>query len=378
MTTLLSLAQGGQLRVGQAKRLPPYMQTPHLGRLELLTTLAVELNFLREVDNGLYRPTRAAVGWLQTSRENQLRALTDAWMTSAWNELRHMPTIQCEGSGWQNDPTAARAAVIDLLSPSEKWNGLQTLTAQIKKHNPDFQRPNGNYDAWYIRDTLSGTYLRGFENWDQVEGRLIYYILQTPMHWLGLIDTAEEQYRLTPRGIAWLEQNEAPSDQHQQAPPVVINADASLTISQHTDRYKRFQASRIAQMMPLAAQQTAGKIVYNYRLTPASLTTARENKITPDRVIQFLQEASGNDLPNSTKRAITRWSEKGGEGRLERVVILRVASAEILDTLRQQAKTRPYLGESLGDLSAVVLEADWQELCAAAAQLGLLLEPPTK
>src|SRR5579859_5992190 len=38
----------------------------------------------------------------------------------------------------------------------------------VKEEEPDFQRPAGNYDSWYIRDAQSGEYLRGFESWDRV------------------------------------------------------------------------------------------------------------------------------------------------------------------------------------------------------------------
>lgn len=376
VTTLLSLAQAEQLRVGHAELLPPYMQNGSLHRLELLTTLAVEMNFLREVGDGLYRPTRAAVGWLQQDRESQLRALAEAWATSAWNELRHMSTLQCEGSGWQNDPISARTALIDTLKIDSSWYSTSNLNSVVKQNNPDFQRPNGNYDAWYIRDTISGHYLNGYESWDLVEGRLLEYIIKTPMYWLGLADKSEELFRLTPRAIAWLGETAVPTSQAVQSPPIVVNADSSLQISQHVERYKRFQASRIATMMPLPQTAVQDEIIYQYRLTPQALNQARENKITPERVITFLTEASGQPLPASTRRAIIRWGEKGTEGRVEAVLVLRVGSADILETLRQQAKTRPYLGESLGDLSVVVLEKNWEPLCSAAAQLGLLLEPP--
>ena len=297
MTTLLSLAQAGQLRVGHADLIAPYMQIASLSRLELLTTLAVELKFLREVDDGLYRPTRAAVGWLQQQREEQLRTLAVAWSTTAWNELRHMPTIQCEGNSWQNDPTSARAALLNILKHTTDWYALEDTIDVIKQKNPDFQRPNGNYDTWYIRDTASDTYLNGFEHWPQVEGRLIAYLVTTPMHWLGLTDIGEESYRLTPRALAWLNKDTVPDQPPTATPPLmIIDGNARLTLSQHVNRYKRFQASRIATMMPLSPNQTAGAIIYNYRLTPKSLASAKENSITPDRVIQFLEEASGGRI----------------------------------------------------------------------------------
>jgi hypothetical protein len=90
--------------------------------------------------------------------------------------------------------------------------------------------------------------------------------------------------------------------------------------------------------------------------------------------LQFLEDASGRPLPMSVKRAISRWAERGTEGRLETAVVLRVREAAILETLRANPRTRPFLGESLGDLAVMVRLDDWEGLREATAQLGLLLD----
>ena len=95
-------------------------------------------------------------------------------------------------------------------------------------------------------------------------------------------------------------------------------------------------------------------------------------------MLEFLQEASGRPLPASVRRAVERWAENGLEGRLESVVVLRVRDAQILETLQSNPKTRPYVGERLGDLAAIVTAGDWQKLRQATAQLGLLLDAPEK
>jgi hypothetical protein len=151
--------------------------------------------------------------------------------------------------------------------------------------------------------------------------------------------------------------------------PIVVEPDGRLIVPHNADRSQRFQTARIAEAEPVANGRP-----YAYRLTPKSLAQAKEQKITPDRVLQFLEKASGRPIPASVKRAITRWDENGVEGRLEQVVVLRVREASILDTLRQNPKTRHLIGEALGDLAASVRLADWDELRLAVAQLGLILD----
>ncbi|NLF67241.1 MAG: hypothetical protein GX579_21845, partial [Chloroflexi bacterium] len=60
-------------------------------------------------------------------------------------------------------------------------------------------------------------------------------------------------------------------------------------------------------------------------------------------------------------------------GQLEPAVILRVRDAAILDTLQANPRTRPFLGERLGDLAALV-RGDWEEFRRVTASLGLLLD----
>ncbi len=368
MATMLAMAQMGQLHEGQGVRLQPYLYNGNLARLGLLTTMALEMGLLKQVGES-YRPSRAALPWLKEGREKQLRALAEAWSKTAWNELRHLPELICEGSGWSNDPLAARTAVLDALTLTEEWFAMADLVAFIKKETPDFQRPHGNYDVWYIRDRATGAYVTGFENWDLVEGRLLPFLLLAPMQWLGLVETADksETYRLTTRAVAWL--HDTAVDENDLSIPLVVRPEGTLLVPFNANRYQRFQAARIGQPLPVEKGQP-----FEYRITPHSLQLAQEQKIASDRVLAFLEQASGRPLPASTKRGIERWAEKGTEGRLEQVVVLRVADESILETLRKHPKTRPFLGESLGDLAAVVQAEQWPELCAAAAQLGLLLD----
>lgn len=371
LTTMLALAQQTQFQAGGLDW-PCYLLNPDPDRRSLLLTLARELGFLREVEAGL-RPTRTAVQWLQQSREAQLRTLADAWSSSAWNDLCHTPGLLCEGEGWANDPILARTALLDVLPRTGDWFAIADLAAYLHEHDPDFQRPDGNYDTWYIREADETDYITGFENWDKVEGRLLTFLLRGPLVWLGLAEIGADCkavgncFRLTARALAWLAETPPPVDEVRM--PLIIQADGSLLAPHNAGRYERFQAARVCEVDPVQPNKP-----YQYRLTPQSLAEAQEERISPARILQFLAEASEKPLPVSVKRAVERWVENGVEGRLETAVILRVRDAAILQTLRKNSKTRDYIGESLGDLAATVRPDDWPKLRSTAAQLGLLLE----
>lgn len=366
LTTLLTFAQRDGLEENSRERLAPYLYDTHADRYELLLTLAEETDLLRP-GNGVLRPARPAVTWLEQGREAQLRGLAEAWSASAWNDLCHTPGLRCEGSGWNNDPIAARTALLDALPRDGNWYRFDDLAAMIKESDPDFQRPEGNYDTWYVRDKETDAYLKGFESWDLVEGRLLHFLIAGPLAWLGMAEVGDERFRLTERAVAWL--TDRPAEGPGVRVPLVVQADGTVRVPHNGDRYQRFQVARVAEPRPLEPGQP-----YRYDLTPRSLAQAREEGIEPKRVLAFLEEASGRQIPAGVRRAVERWAEHGVEGRLQPTVVLRVREVEILDTLQNNPKTRQFIGERLGPLAAVLRNRDWEAFRRATARLGLLLE----
>ena len=370
VTTLLSAVQRQWATWESIQQMMPYYL--YRGayaeqRASFIHPLVQTVGWVKKGADG-YRTMRTAVDWLQLNREQQLRALAEAWRTSPYAELHHVPSLHCEFLQGESEPTSVRDVLLAHLPPDEEWHSTAGLMAAIKANDPDFLRPHGNYDTWYIREVHTEKFLAGFESWEQVEGALIRFMVLGPLHWLGLVDTSGELYRLNGRGVAWLTQLTPPS--HEDVPvPIIVQADASLLVPFNADRYQRFQVGRFAD---LGASQPHKP--YHYQITPHSLASAVGQGINHERVLEFLHKVSGRPLPASTKRAIERWGEKGTEARLERVVILRVKEEEILQKLRQHPKTRPFIGESIGPLAASVAPSQLDELCAQAAQLGLLLE----
>ena len=213
-------------------------------------------------------------------------------------------------------------------------------------------------------------FVKGFENWDQVEGRLLRFMLEGPMTWLGLLENAEGRFRLTQSATNWLSGKTHAEEEVRV--PIVVQADGVVLVPFNASRYERFQVARVTSPAPLQARELTEP--FRYDITPISLDRAQEEGIQPQRVLAFLKETSGRAIPASVKRAIERWSQNGLEGRLQNAVVLRVKDATILDTLQSNPRTRPYIGERLGDLAAVLLTDDWREFQRVTAQLGLLLD----
>ena len=372
LTALLIVALQMSHHKEQQQDVDQLLLNPDPERRSLLLTLANEMGLVRRGNDGL-RPTRAAVTWLKQSRNAQLFALADAWSNSDWNDLCHTPGLSCEGESWHNDPILARTALLDALPRTSDWYQLPDLIDTIKLINPDFQRPDGNYDTWYIRDAGQDGYLVGFDSWDHVEGRLLRHLIVSPLYWFGMVDLAyssrleQTAFRLTGRALHWLEGHLPSKDVSQQ--PILVKPDGMILVPKESDRYLRFQVGRVAEAQSVEMDQP-----FRYRLTPASLALSTEQGIKSERVLQFLAQASGKALPKSIQRAVARWQDRGIEARLQSTMVLRVNDETILETLRTNPLTRDFIGESLGDLAVVIKPGAWQEFCSATTQLGLFLD----
>jgi hypothetical protein len=146
-------------------------------RLALLFHLARRLGFVVQSGGYLRLEARPVKQWLTATSARQLAALQEAWRDDpTWNDLCRMPALSCDQeTPWQNDPVATRRALLALLGrcPLGAWWTSDSFQTAVKQTHPDFQRPDGDYTSWYLRDPVTGDYLSGFEAWDRVEGALI-------------------------------------------------------------------------------------------------------------------------------------------------------------------------------------------------------------
>ncbi|MBI3242206.1 MAG: helicase-associated domain-containing protein [Chloroflexi bacterium] len=343
-----------------------------LPALDLCLALLADLNLL--LDHKLNpEPVKE---FLRASRGEQLRRLAEAWRDSkAWNDLWHVPTLRTEPGAWSNDPVATRAFVIRLCAdlPAGEWRSLESFVGFVREHHPDFQRPAGDYDSWYIRDAGSGEYLRGFEHWDKVDGALLRYLIRGPLHWLGLVDKSEssDAFRLTPifevfthAGGEWKIADKPK--------PMIARGDGVLLVSRSANRYDRFQAARIGEW--LAPGPLTGDDAYSYRLTGNSLQVAARQGITARHITAFLRRACEH-VPKHLIDMVERWGRNGIEVRAAQALVLRVSSPEVLETLRRSPQASRHLGETLGPTAVEV--KNWEKLREAMAALGLAAELQT-
>jgi hypothetical protein len=262
----------------------------------------------------------------------------------------------------------ARQEVLDTLAKLEvgAWYRVDNLVTFIHETSPDFQRPGGDYDTWYIRDAATNQYLRGFESWDQVEGALLRFIVSGPLHWLGVvvIDTDGTAFSVTAIGYWVLSAYAGDAPALEESTSFIIQAEGQVQVSAPR-RYDRFQLARVADWVE------SGE-TYTYCITPSSLERAKMQRITPERIIEFLERTSKSPVPELLAGALRRWSARGTEAWAQEAIALRVARPELLDQLMNSPRTRKFIRETVSSTVALVAPRDWPELFDALFEMGIL------
>ncbi len=329
---------------------------------------------------GLPQPEAARL-FLEAERGQALAQLGRVWlMSSTFNDLRLIPHLLFEGD-WHNDPLQARQAVLDFLSgvPEGAWWSLPAFVAAVRESHPDFQRPAGDYNSWFIRDKRSGEYARGFENWDAVDGELVRFLITGPMHWLGMLELASPEisaaspeatvpvtaFRLSAWAPALLD-GQAPAGLPVEEAKITAGSDARLRIPPLAPRAARYQVARFC------AWEGEKNGEHRYRITPLSLGRARQQGLTPAHLLNLLRRYA-QALPPSLVKALDRWEQHGAEARLEQITVLRLATPELMQAVRASRAAR-YLGDLLGPTAVIIKAGATEKVLAILAEMGYLGE----
>jgi hypothetical protein len=317
----------------------------------------------------------ATRAFLEAPRPEALVQLAQSWMESGeFNELRLLPGLICEGE-WANNPLHTRQVLMEELSqvPDHTWWSLPSFLNAIKDRLPDFQRPAGDYDSWFIRRQSDGTFLRGFSSWDDVDGALIRFLITGPLHWLGFVDLAApsqsaepDAFRFSPLAVD-LWHGAPPQGLSEETGQLQLTSTGRLRLLPGFPRTARYQVARFCQW----EGEKDGE--YLYQLSPAGLERARQQGLRPAHLITLLRKHTTQPLPPSLLQALERWEKFGTQAALEQVKLLRLASPEILAALRKTRAGR-FLGEALSPTVVVLKPGGESALHEALAEMGILTD----
>jgi hypothetical protein len=304
--------------------------------------------------------------FLGAPRQEALQMLADAWLESeTFNELRQLPGLVFEGE-WQNQPAVTREFLLNLLDsiPEGKWWSLPAFIRDVKARYPDFQRPAGDYDSWFIKREADGEYLRGFACWDQVDGTLVRYFITGVLFWLGQVELAAPEEGAEPTAFRVIsEKLKGKSEEGK----LVARSNGQITVPRFAPRAVRYQVARFCEWNESKGDE------YRYTVTPSSLKKAGEQGLKVEHLLSLLAKYSAGGIPPVLVKALKRWEANGTEARVQTQVILRVSRPEVLEELRKSKAAR-FLGEMLGPTTVVIKDGAQSKVMAALTELGLLAE----
>ena len=271
-------------------------------RVHLLFHHARTLGLLYQEGNRLRVHGKRLARWLKQPIAYQRLIVWRAWAESKrWHDLTFVSALQCVSPIAPGDPVGARERVLRHLHDltTNAWYRIEDLIAWMHEHDPDFLRPDGDYQQWVIREAETGEVLRGFESWERVEGRLVHFYLTGPLFWLGgvMVDAEGTRFALTEAGYRWLRRRSEPI--RRERPRLIVSANFRIRFPHTVHPFDHFRVARFADW-------EASRPEYVYRITEASLARARTQGLSRRQILEFLRKAGGGKVPVTLWRTLQR------------------------------------------------------------------------
>ena len=221
---------------------------------------------------------------------------------------------------------------------------------------------------WFIKRASDGQYLRGFESWDEVDGALIRFFITDILYWLGMVELAspEEGKEVTAFRLLNVQNLRLKAEDAK----LHISSQGKVVVPRFAPRTVRYQVARFCEWDEEKTNE------YKYRITPHSLTKAKEQGLKVEQLLVLLAKHSDAGIPPVLVKALKRWEVNGTEARAETQIVLKVSRPEVLEELRKSKAAR-FLGEPLGPTTVTVKSGAIQKVMDAMTELGLLAEDNT-
>ena len=316
--------------------------------------------------------------FLTHSRGEALGLLANYWMRSkSLNELKFVETLSIDES-IENTPHSTRQIILEILKeiPEGQWWNIDSFIKAMHDHEPDFQRPGGNYDSWYIRNKETETLLHGFSSWYEVDGALLRYMITGPMHWLGFLDLASKDEGSEPiafRNSSWVPQlrsGHGPEILEEEDQKIDVGMDATIAMPLLSPRWLRYQIARFCEWIELTGKNH--EQIYHFHATPRSLKRATSQGLNASQFISLLERWASSPLPEGFAHALVNWEQSGTQVTLQSAMLIRFKNPDVLAALKKSDASRLIL-ESLNENTIRIHPNAETEITETLVKMGYLV-----
>ncbi len=317
--------------------------------------------------------TEATRLFLETPRKESILNLFNQWLSSnEINELLFLPELIVENK-LDNNAKQIRIFLLEKIFEADTsgWWKQNSFISKIKHEHPDFLRPAGNFDTWFIKKVESNEYLLGFDHWDQIDGQLIRFMLNGPLQWLGIIENGElkEDKSQTSRISKWgndLWQKNIPNFINQIEDKPKIDSFGKIIISKNVPLALRYQISRFCEW------EIPNHNEYRFQLTPKSLIRAEKQGLNANQFLTLIQKTAGQ-IPPTIKLVFENWEKNGVENCIKKETLLRVSNPEIIEKLNE-SNTSKFIKEILSPTIAIINVGSINKIQKAIFELGFFTD----
>ncbi|HUS16759.1 MAG TPA: helicase-associated domain-containing protein [Chloroflexia bacterium] len=285
--------------------------------------------------------------WVHSSFAAQARRLFGLWLED--RHLREDP-----GSPiflWRPpDPTSARKHLMVLLAqcPLDTWLSIDSFLQHVFAVDPYLLVSR---DDLVRQQGVKG--LRDFNTrWMSNEGVLITTMISHSLLWLGAVDVGKDRsgkpvaFRITAAGARLFN--------HPQAAPEPEPAGKPFLVQPNFEVLVLAPEARAIWTLLQAAELTRHDRVSVYTLNKESVLRARARGISPDELQAFLVGNSRKAVPQNVLQCISDWARAYKRTLLEKVTILEVEDAEVLDELLSSRRLKGFVARRLSPTVALI------------------------
>jgi len=337
--------------------------------IPFLRALLIESNMANENDQ---LDTEKIKAFLKLTKPQAFQTLFQIWRDSVEiNEISFFNELKIDG-GWKNNPKQFRESLLTLLGnlPSQEWVRLEEIVSWIHTNQPDLLRTAGEYDAWLIKNTTSGEYLRGFENWNSVEGEFIKYWLSGPAVWMGLIEIGasykepEDMYLRVSCQAKQLLAGHIPLSDASSNRTVNLEKSGRIVIPRSFPLDIRYQIARFCDLIQADAKK------YTYQVTPRSLAGIKRQGLKPSQFIKLIQKFGRKPIPENIIKAVQHWQKNNVEAEVQGAYLLEVKSGDIIEKLKNTSAS-PYILMQINETTIKITKKGIPFVRSALLDLGI-------
>ncbi len=315
------------------QRLIGRLEPQESGKAAFFAALLDTLGLLDKRATTFYTRDEALQKFLAQPLEAQWKRLIDGWQAMGyglWDEYSWVQQTHPElrlyrrPTMWQLQPaifvkqlTAMRVALFNILRwlPTERgkdagWVAVRSLARLLWATNPFVIAPPLRTGGWFLGDSLQRPFdPEKWDAWQRSSQHVLGYVLEGPLRWLGLIDTAQDKagqllaLRLTPIGAAVLQGAPLPKPKM-----VAPTWQPSLGVSVQPGA-ATFPLVGLLARVAASEGMTGGAL--RFRFTREAAHAAFEaGTLLPDLRAAFAR--LGAALPDEVSQALERWWERWG------------------------------------------------------------------